>query len=530
MKADIPDLDHSYLPILDEALRVHADQECAVFDGRTATYAEIDAESARISNALLRDGFRPGRHAAVYSSNSIDAFVAAIGIVRAGGVWVPLNPRNSPSTNLEILIRFGCDALLYRSDHADTATEIADRLGGIQVELTDSSFGAIGPGSALADWLEGTSDSAPAIDRVGSDTLCLPQTGGTTGVPKGVMLSHRNFAAFDWATKQRWDGTPRVTLCAAPMTHVTGRMALVALGVGTKLVILGSVDAAGILAAIEEHRVTDLFLPPTAIYALLDHPDTAATDVSSLTSFSYGSAPMSIPRLREAFDVFGPVMTGGFGQTESPMFIARAEPEDHFVDGDITAELLDDETLRSVGRETILSTVAIVDDDAEPLPPNTRGEIAVQGPLVSEGYYENPDETARIRRNGWHLTGDIGVIDDDGRLYVVDRKKDMIITGGFNVYSTEVEQALHRIDGIAEAAVIGVPSDRWGEEVKAVVRLDPGSGLTEDEIIADCKRALGSVMAPKSVDVVDQLPHTAVGKIDKKALRAPHWADAGRRI
>ncbi len=530
MHPDIPDLDHSFLPILDEAFRTYADNVCVEFEGRTATYAEIDAASAKVANALRRDGFAPGDHAAVYSANSIDAFVAAIGIVRAGGVWIPLNPRNTPSTNLEILVRFSCHALLYQPDHADTANEIADRLGGIQVELTAGDAEPLGPGVALDVWLIDVSDAAPAVDRAGSDTLCLPQTGGTTGVPKGVMLSHRNFTAMAWGAHERWDGTRRITLCAAPMTHVTGRAALLALGTGAKLVILGAVDLERILRSIEKHKVTDVFLPPTAIYGLLDHPDTRDTDFSSLRSFSYGSAPMSIPRLRQAFDVFGPVMTGGFGQTECPMFIARREPEDHFANGDVTGELVDDDCLRSVGSETILSELAIVDDDANPVPRGTRGEIAVKGLMVSEGYYENPEETAKIRRNGWHLTGDIGVIDETGLLFIIDRKKDMIISGGFNVYSTEVEQALHAIDGVAEAVVIGIPSEQWGEEVKAVVRLDAGAELGETEIINRCKAALGSVMAPKSVDFVDELPHTAVGKIDKKAIREPFWAESGRTI
>ncbi|MEM7285849.1 MAG: AMP-binding protein [Actinomycetota bacterium] len=530
MHGAVPALDHSFLPVLDDAFREHRDRICAVFEGDSWTYAEIDAASARVANALARDGFGPGHHGAVYSTNSVTAFVAAIGIVRAGGVWVPLNPRNSPSTNLDILISFGCDALLYRPEHAETATQVASRLGGIQVELVDGSKPATGPGTPIDEWLTGAADRAPTVERQGSDTMCLPQTGGTTGVPKGVMLSHRNFAAFAWGIRERWDGQPRITLCAAPMTHVTGRAALVSLVTGVQLVILGAVDATAILSAIEEHRVTELFLPPTAIYALLDHPKTPTTDFGSLRSFSYGSAPMSIPRLREAFEVFGPVMTGGFGQTESPMFIARREPEDHFVDGDVNGQLLDDHALRSVGRETVLSTVAIVDDDANPLPPDTRGEIAVKGPMVSEGYFENPEETARIRRNGWHLTGDIGVIDEDGRLYVVDRKKDMIISGGFNIYSTEVEQVVQAIDGVIEAAVIGVPSERWGEEVKAIVRLEPGAARSAADIVAHCKAELGSVMAPKSVDIVDTLPHTSVGKIDKKAIRAPYWNDVARQI
>ena len=522
MEHDLPDFDRSFLPFLDEAFRAHADKVCAVYGDEQLTYAELDALSARVANALGRDGFAPGDFGGVYSANSVTAFAAALGIVRAGGVWVPLNPRHSPTVNVDILSRLGCRALFHQPAFAEAAAEAA---GDAILVPTDDA-----PANSFETWLGDASPAAPSVARDGTDTLSLPQTGGTTGTPKGVMLSHRNFVALAWAGAQRWDGEARVVLCAAPLTHVGGRVALVSLGLGVKLVILGRPDPASILEAIEREQVTDFFLPPTAIYSLLDHPAATTTDFSSLRRFSYGSAPISIPRLRQAFEVFGPVMVGGFGQTESPIYIARLETADHFVGGDVNGELLDDAALRSVGRETILSTVAIVDDDANPVPVGTRGEIAVKGPMVSEGYYQNPEETAKVRRNGWHLTGDIGAIDDDGLIYVIDRKKDMIITGGFNVYSGEVEQALLDIDGIAEAAVFGVPSDRWGEEVKAMVRLHPGADLAEADVIAQAKQAIGSVMAPKSVDLVHELPHTPIGKIDKKALRAQHWDDADRTI
>ncbi len=525
MDRDFPDFDRSFLPYLNDAFRTYAHQVCAIHGDDRLTYAELDALSARVANALQRGGFAPGDLGGVYSANSIAAFAAALGIVRAGGVWVPINPRHSPAANIEILSRFGCGVLFHQPAFAEAAAGAAEAIGDATLVPIDDF-----PADSLATWLADASPTAPLVERDGRDTLALPQTGGTTGTPKGVMLSHRNFVALAWAGRQRWDGEPRVMLCAAPMTHVGGRAALISLGIGVRLVILGAPHPASILEAIQRERVTDLFLPPTAIYSLLDHPATLTTDFSSLRRFAYGSAPMSIPRLRQAFDVFGPVMVGGFGQTESPIYIAQRETADHFVDGDIHGELLDDAALRSVGRETVLSTVAIVDEDANPVPDGTRGEIAVKGPMVSEGYYRNPEETAKIRRNGWHLTGDIGVVDESGRIYVIDRKKDMIITGGFNVYSGEVEQALLTIDGIAEAAVIGVPSDRWGEEVKAIVRLHPGADLTEADIIARSKQAIGSVMAPKTVDLVDALPRTPIGKIDKKALRSHHWDDTGRSI
>ena len=524
MLTDLPDFDRSFLPILDEAFREHADTVCTSFDGEDLTYADVDSFSARVANALHRDGFSPGDFGAVYAGNSATAFVVALGIVRAGGVWVPLNPRNSPATNTEILARFGCRVLFHQPAFA----AVADGIGG----ATQAALIAIddGPANSLDHWLDDAPATAPTVERSGSDTMLLPQTGGTTGTPKGVMLSHRNFVALAWAGRQNASVGQRAVLCAAPMTHVGGRAALVSLGQGVRLVILATPDPTSILQTIERERITDVFLPPTAIYSLLDHPDTPNTDFSSLRRFAYGSAPISIPRLREAFGVFGPVMAGGFGQTESPISLASRPTADHFVDGDVTGELLDDDALRSVGRETILSTVAIVDDDANPLPPGERGEIAVKGPMVFEGYFDDLAETAKVRRNGWHLTGDIGILDEHGRLYVVDRKKDMIITGGFNVYSSEVEHAIQAIDGVAEAAVIGVPSERWGEEVTAIVRLEPGAKLDTDDIIESAKESVGSVMAPKTVEIVDELPHTAVGKIDKKVLRAPFWEETTRSI
>ncbi|MGI9645954.1 MAG: class I adenylate-forming enzyme family protein [Ilumatobacteraceae bacterium] len=524
MLPDLPDFDQSFLPIVDEAFRKHAAKVCTTFEGDDLTYADVDALSARVANALHRDGFAPGDLGAVYSANSAIAFVVALGIVRAGGVWVPLNPRNSPATNTEILSRFGCRALFHQPGFADVASRIAAATQAVLVPIDD------GASNSLEQWLGDAPATPPGIERSGSDTMLLPQTGGTTGTPKGVMLSHRNFVALAWAGRQNPSNGQRAVLCAAPMTHVGGRAALVSLGQGVRLVILGTPDPTSILRTIERERITDVFLPPTAIYSLLDHPDTPTTDFSSLQRFAYGSAPISVPRLREAFAVFGPVMAGGFGQTESPISLATRPTADHFVDGDVNGDLLDDEALRSVGRETILSSVAIVDENVDPLPPGERGEIAVKGPMVFEGYYDDPAETAKVRRNGWHLTGDIGVLDEDGRLYVVDRKKDMIITGGFNVYSSEVEQALQAIDGVAEAAVIGVPSERWGEEVTAIVRLDTDAALSADDIIERAKASVGSVMAPKTVEIVHELPHTAVGKIDKKVLRAPYWAGTTRSI
>ena len=269
-----------------------------------------------------------------------------------------------------------------------------------------------------------------------------------------------------------------------------------------------------------------MFLPPTALYAVLDQPNVRDFDTSSLNTLGYGSAPASIERIKKAIEIFGPVLVNGFGQAECPMTISALKQEDHMVGGKIAP----DKRLKSVGRATIVSELGIMGDDHELLPTGEVGEIVVKGPAVSLGYYQDPEGTAKMRVKGWHLTGDIGFLDEDGYLTIVDRKKDMIISGGFNVYSSEVEHALNQMPGVRVAVVVGVPSEKWGEEVKAIIQTEPGQEVNPRELIAACKNRLGSVKSPKSVDFVDDFPKTALGKIDKKAIRATYWENQERRI
>lgn len=304
------------------------------------------------------------------------------------------------------------------------------------------------------------------------------------------------------------------------MTHVGGRIVLCSMSSGVETIIEAKFNPQTTLRTIQDERINMLFLPSAAMYALLAQPNVRDFDYSSLRSFAYGASPTVIERLKEAIDIFGPVMNSGFGQTESPTFITSMHIEDHFVDGKVAP----DERLRSVGRASVLTEVAIMDDDGNLLGANEKGEIVLKGANVSLGYYENPEATAAIRRDGWHLTGDIGYLDEDGYLYIVDRKKDMIITGGFNVYSVEVENCINQLSAVNLALVIGVPSAKWGEEVKALVKLQKGATISEEAIIQHCKAALGGVKAPKSVEFIEVLPLTAVGKINKKALRDPYWA------
>ena len=525
---DSASFDRSFLPVIEDACRTHAGDVCLVFKDESYTYGEVGELSARIANALRDADFVKGMKGAVYSLNSAITFIAALGILRAGGVWIPVNPRNSEADNVDVLAKFHCDALFFQVRFATTAAEIDARLGGLKAHV--SLDGELECVSSLDGFIDASSSEPPRIAMEGKNTLILPMTGGTTGLPKGVMLSHRNFCAIDYAMTQGYAGRRPVVLCAAPMTHVTGRSALTSMTSGARFVILEKVDPQIILQTIEKERVTDLFLPPTAIYALLDQPNINDFDLSSLETLGYGSAPMSVAKIREAIDVLGPVMRGGFGQTECPMFISRLAQEEHFLGRELGGQVVSDQRLRSVGRATLLSELAIMDDEGNLLPPGERGEIVVKGPMVSEGYYEEPAETATIRKNGWHLTGDIGYLDEEGYLYIVDRKKDMIITGGFNVYSAEVELVLMSMPDVKVAVVIGIPSEKWGEEVRALIVREAQSDTTAEEIIVRAKERLGGVKAPKSVELVDELPRTAIGKIDKKALREPYWLDHERRV
>jgi acyl-CoA synthetase (AMP-forming)/AMP-acid ligase II len=269
-----------------------------------------------------------------------------------------------------------------------------------------------------------------------------------------------------------------------------------------------------------------LFLPPTVIYALLETPGIESRDFSSLRYLMYGAAPMSLDKLRRAIEMFGPVMHQGYGQTEAPGSIAFLRPGDHFVDGKIAP----DSRLSACGLPAITNAISIQDDHGQHLAQGENGEICVGGDIVMKGYYKQPDKTAEAIVDGWLHTGDIGHLDAEGFLHITDRKKDLIISGGFNVYPSEVEQVIWSHPSVLDCAVIGVPDEKWGEAVKAVIELKPGQSVSAEDIIALCKDRLGSVKAPKSVDFIATLPRSPVGKVLKKDIRAAYWTQADRKI
>ncbi|MCY1332853.1 Long-chain-fatty-acid--CoA ligase FadD13 [compost metagenome] len=496
-------------------------------DERRYTFNEVGELSCRVANKLLSLGLPKETKGAVWSTNDVTAWACTLGLWRANMTWIPVNARNAAEENHYILDAFDCEVMFYQACFAEIIAELRPRLPKITHWICIDAEGADAP--SLATWCEGQSATRPEVPYDMDDVVMLSPTGGTTGMPKGVMNTHRStqtfIAHFMLACAYR-DGEKPVNLAAAPMTHTAGLLAVPCTAQGGTVVVVTKPDPALMLAAIARHRVSEFFLPPTVIYKLLEIPGIEKVDFSSVRFLMYGAAPMSVEKLKKAIAVFGPIMAGGYGQTEAPAGISNLRPDEHLVDG----ELASDERLSSVGRPNPLIRVEVMNDANEILPRGETGEICVRGDLVMKGYYQQPEKTAETLVDGWLHTGDIGHVDAEGYLHITDRKKDMIISGGFNVYPSEVEQVLWSHPAVQDCAVIGVPDEKWGEAVKAVVELNPGHSVTAQELIELCKARLGSVMAPKSVDFIASLPRSPVGKVLKKDLRQQYWENAARKI
>ena len=492
-----------------------------VMDDRRFSYAEAGELSCRIAQTLLDHGYGRGSRVAVLSPNDPVAMICVLGLWRAGCTWVPLNAANPAADTINLISRFGCElALFHSSQHAVIEELLAAGTSVRQVVCFDED---------LTAWLADRPATDPEPAYVPEDVIAIMPTGGTTGPSKGAMLTHRGISvafahmlmAFHYP-----EGEPIVNLAAAPLTHTAGFLAMPTLARGGTVVLLRKPAPEAIVGAIERHRVTELFLPPTVIYRLLELPGLAERDLSSLRYLLYGAAPMSTAKLRRALEVFGPILMGGYGQVEAFASISYLRPEEHFVDGRIGP----DDRLSSVGRPFPLVKVRILDDDGHECKPEEVGEICVNGDLVMAGYYRNEAATAATIVDGWLHTGDVGHLDQEGFLHITDRKTDMIISGGFNVYPAEVEKVLLRHLAVQDCAVVGAPHADWGEAVTAVVELVPGSTVEKAELIALCRAELGPVRAPKRVDFVGSLPRSPVGKVRRREVRAPYWTELNQKI
>jgi fatty-acyl-CoA synthase len=499
---------------LDKGASLGPAAPCLTMAGDTLSYQDVQQLSWQIAGALERSGIAPGDKVAILSANDPIAFSCVFGIARAGAVWCPVNPRNEAAENRDLLDFFDCRCLIFQAAFSSLVAKILPDLPKLTTLVCLD--GELPNATPLRQWISAEPAEPWQADAAG-DLAMLVGTGGTTGRPKGVMLTGGNIETMSALTLMSYPFQPRPRyLALAPLTHAAGVLCFPVLTLGGEIVVMPRPDLASFLALVERHRITHTFLPPTLIYMLLDHPALEQTDLTSLQCLWYGAAPMSASRLEEAITRIGPVMGQLFGQSEAPMMISTLAPAEHFrADGSLATE-----RLSSAGRPTPLTTVAIMDEEGQLLGPGQRGEIVIRGSLVMAGYYKNAEATAEASQHGWHHTGDIGYLDDDSFLFIVDRAKDMIITGGFNVYSAEVEQVLLAHPAVQDCAVIGLPDEKWGERVTAVVQLRAGQSVSEAEVQAFVKERLGSVKSPKQVEIWPDLPRSKVGKILKTEVKA----------
>ncbi len=513
----------------DKAADENPDKIAIIDVGRSYSYEQTREMSGRIARAMWANGLRGEQRAAILSYNRAEVLFCMLGILRAGAVWVPINFRNATDANADYLSYSDTAWLFYDSRLRESVRELQARVPSLQhivcIDGQDSEFPSLehfvqqGLDAGEFEW----ADEYGNLDRL----MGLVPTGGTTGPAKGVRVTNLAWGTMTEMAMHYWksDGIVKC-LCTAPLSHAAGVVAFTIFALGGTNVVMAGFDALEVLASIEFHEATHLFLPPTAFYSLLAHPQLGRFDYSSLRVFLLAGSPVSPDKLQKGVEVFGPCLCQSYGQTEAPMLLT-------FLDQATVANAAageHPERLRSCGKATSAVRIAIMDESGRLLPCNEVGEIVARGTLVTAGYHNLPEATAEIRTHQWHHTGDVGYMDESGYVYIVDRRKDMIITGGFNVFCAEVEAGIMALPQVHECAVIGVPDDYWGEAVKAIVVLRNGEELDVDSILSHCRARLGGVKSPKSVEFWKEIPKTAAGKLDRKEIRKQFWRDADRQV
>jgi acyl-CoA synthetase (AMP-forming)/AMP-acid ligase II len=509
---------------------LHGGDRVAITHGeRHVSYRELGDMAARMVGGLAAQGLGRGDRIAFLMANCAEYVACEYAVAKLGATRIPLAVQLGADDHVYMMNFARCKALVYHEKLAARVLELQPRLDGVRHFICVSDDPARVPAGHLH--LQSLAAQHAPVTTTASvdpeDIAGIYFTGGTTGRPKGVMLSHRSWFHTFYAEMLEFGiGMHETFVFCTPMTHASGCLILPVLLRQGRCVVLDRFDPELLLGTIARERATATLLVPTMIYMLLDHAGWERHDTSSLRNVLYGAAAIAPERLKQAIGRYGPVFTQFFGQTEAPMALTALAREDH-VHADPQRELA---RLTSAGRATYPTEIRLVDDDGHDVPPGKAGELIARSPNMMSGYLDDPQATAATVRNGWLHTGDVARIDDEGCYTIVDRKKDMIVSGGFNVYPREVEDVLFEHPAVRQAAVIGVPHERWGEEVKALVVLQPGAKPTEAELIEFIKARKGSVMAPKSVEFVEAIPVTNLGKVDKKAIRARYWGGRARNV
>jgi acyl-CoA synthetase (AMP-forming)/AMP-acid ligase II len=486
---------------------------------RELTYAELDERTNQLARALLATGARAGSRVAYLDRTAPEAVELLLAASKIGAVAVPLNWRLAPPELAAILGDSAAPLLIAGTVYEETARALVDDLPTTELIVV----GDTGP-TGYDAWLAAHGRADPGGRGEAADTVLQMYTSGTTGVPKGVLTTHRNLAACA-ETSPRWMfDSSSISLTAMPMFHIGGiGWAFCGLWNGATTVLVSEFVPERILDMLEALRVTNTIFVPTMLQMLASVPGAAERDFSALRAIAYGASPITTPVLKAALQTFRCALFGCYGLTETTGTVVQLDPADHDPDGPR------EHLLRSAGRPYPWVELRIADPETgAPLGPGDWGEVWMRAPNVMAGYWGRPRETtAALTSDGWLRTGDGGYVDDEGYLFLTDRIKDMIVSGGENVYPVEVEEVLAQHPGVGEVAVIGTPDERWGESVTALIVRRAGAACTVDELVAFARERLAGYKLPRAIEFVDELPRTPTGKVLKRQLRE-RYAPAGR--
>lgn len=486
--------------------KIYADEEALVFEGKRFTFREFGERVDRCSNALILLGMGKGERIAVLSENCSQYLELYFGITNAGGVIVPLNYRLNPNELVTILEDAGAKGLIFSKDFEDSVEKIKNKVSTVShyILLDGEKNGLLGYESLLA----GAMAEEPDIPLKEEDDFAILYTSGTTSLPKGVVLSHKNMVANTFNQCLELNIQPgSVNLQISPFYHAANAHAFCHVCLHCKNIIIKHVAPDKIAQLIQEENVTYAFIVPTVIYRILDLPNLDQFDLSSLKTIVYGGAAITEQRLEESLAKFGYILVQAYGLTETTSFASVLNKEEHREGGN------------SIGRGMCGVEVKVVKEGGEEVKPGDVGEILVRGDNVMKGYWNRPELTAEAVKNGWLSTGDLAKVDEKGYIYVVDRKKDLIISGGVNIYPRDIEETIARHPAVAEVAVFGIPDPQWGESIRAAVVLKPGKQATEQEVLEFTRERIAKYKTPRSIEFMEILPKTPSGKILKRNLK-----------
>jgi fatty-acyl-CoA synthase len=510
--------------MLIDGLNRYDDEPCLFLGDKVASYADVRRSTSQLVQALQSLGLGRGDRIAVISGNRPEVLSNIAAMQLAGCIGSPLHPLGSLEDHAYVIGHAEINALVF------DATIFSARAAELKERFPALLLLGFGPNEVGEDYLALAESFAPkelvAPDIQPTDVSSITYTGGTTGKPKGVLSTYRATAYMTMIQMAEWEFPDDLRmLIATPLSHAAAAFFIPVLQKGGAFYVMQGFSPDEFFDMVERHRITATMLVPVMLYYLMDAERAKTADMSSMDTIFYGASAMSPSRLQEGIERWGQIFYQFFGQSEAPMVLANMKKGEH--------DLSKPGRLSSCGRPAPWIHMQLMDDDNQPVAAGEAGEICVRAPLVMKGYKDMPEQTAEAMAGGWLHTGDVGRLDDDGFLYIVDRKKDMVVSGGFNVFPREVEDVISTHEAVAQVAVIGVPDKKWGEAVKAVVVLKPGAEASEElsaALVELVKEAKGSVQAPKTVDYVEGIPLTAVGKPDKKTLRAQYWDSSERSV